>query len=73
MPRVSKQCHAFGWKEVIETVFGHECLYFAARDAAGKLAGVLPMVRAKSRLFGHYLVLMPFLNYGGPVGQETIQ
>ena len=66
----STQCHAFGWKEVIETVFGHECLYLAARDAAGKIVGVLPMVRVKSRLFGHYLISMPFLNYGGPVGQE---
>ena len=27
-------------------------------------------MRVKSRLFGHYLVSMPFLNYGGPVGQE---
>jgi FemAB-related protein (PEP-CTERM system-associated) len=29
---------------------------------------VLPLVRVKSIVFGHYLVSMPFLNYGGPLG-----
>ena len=49
-------------------VFGHDCLYLAARDHAGRIEGVLPLVRVKSRIFGHFLVSMPFLNYGGPVG-----
>jgi len=31
---------------------------------------VLPLVHAKSLLFGNYLVSMPFLNYGGPLGGE---
>ena len=31
---------------------------------------MLPLVRVKSRLFGHYLVSLPFVNYGGPVGSE---
>jgi len=60
----------WGWKAVIEQVFGHECLYFAARDDAGRVAGVLPLVHAKSRIFGDYLVSMPFVNYGGPLGSE---
>jgi FemAB-related protein (PEP-CTERM system-associated) len=60
--------HRWGWKAVIEQVFGHECLYFAARDEAERVVGVLPLVHAKSRLFGDYLVSMPFLNYGGPLG-----
>jgi len=30
--------------------------------------GVLPLVRVRSFVFGHYLVSMPFLNYGGPLG-----
>ncbi|MGA2382680.1 MAG: FemAB family XrtA/PEP-CTERM system-associated protein [Gemmatimonadales bacterium] len=62
--------HLYGWRSVIEEVFGHECLYLAVRDADGHLAGVLPLVRVKSLLFGHYLVSMPFLNYGGPLGSE---
>lgn len=60
--------HLYGWKTVIERVSGHECLYLEARDAAGALHGVLPLVRVRSRLFGHFLVSMPFVNYGGPLG-----
>lgn len=62
--------HRWGWKAVIEQVFDHECLYLAARDVAGHVTGVLPLVHAKSLLFGDYLVSMPFLNYGGPLGSE---
>jgi serine/alanine adding enzyme len=60
--------HRFAWKPLIGEVFGHECGYLAARSTAGGLVGVLPLVRVKSLLFGHYLVSMPFLNYGGPLG-----
>lgn len=57
-----------GWKAILHDVHGHECPFLAARDSSGALVGVLPLVRVKSRLFGHYLVSMPFLNYGGPLG-----
>ena len=60
--------HQFGWKSILEDVFGHQCLYFVARGDDGSLAAILPLVRVKSVLFGHYLVSMPFLNYGGPLG-----
>jgi FemAB-related protein (PEP-CTERM system-associated) len=60
--------HLYGWRTVIDRVFGHECIYLAARDSTGALAGVLPLVRVRSFLFGHYLVSMPFVNYGGPLG-----
>jgi FemAB-related protein (PEP-CTERM system-associated) len=63
--------HTWGWKGVIERVMGHECLYLAACDADGRLAGVLPLVRVRSTLFGHYLISMPFLNYGGPLGSDN--
>ena len=59
--------HLYAWKAAMERAFGHECIYLAARDES-KLAGVLPLVRVKSLLFGHYLVSMPFVNYGGPLG-----
>jgi FemAB-related protein (PEP-CTERM system-associated) len=62
--------HRYGWRQVMEEAFGHDCLYLAARDGAGALAGVLPLVRVRSVLFGHYLVSMPFLNYGGPLGTD---
>jgi FemAB-related protein (PEP-CTERM system-associated) len=62
--------HLHGWRRVFEQVFPHECLYLAARDAEGALSGVLPLVRVRSAMFGDYLVSMPFLNYGGPLGDE---
>jgi len=61
--------HLLGWRTVVERVFRHECLYLAARDGGGRLRGVLPLVRVKSLLFGHYLVSLPFVNYGGPLGE----
>lgn len=62
--------HLYGWKAIIERVFGHECIYLAARDHMSRVSGVLPLVRVRSRLFGHYLVSMPFVNYGGPLGSD---
>jgi len=62
--------HLSGWHRVFREVFRHPCLYLEARDAAGALEGVLPLVRVKSLLFGHYLVSLPFVNYGGPLGSD---
>lgn len=64
-------CHLSGWRRVIERVFGHECLHLTARRDDGALAGVLPLVRVRSTLFGHFLVSMPYLNYGGPLGEPA--
>jgi FemAB-related protein (PEP-CTERM system-associated) len=63
--------HLYGWRGIMERVLGHDCLYFAATSANGVLEGVLPLVRVKSVLFGHYLVSMPFVNYGGPLGSDA--
>lgn len=62
--------HLFGWRKVIERVFNHECSYLGAWDDENTLIGVLPLVHVHSLVFGRFLVSMPFLNYGGPVGQE---
>jgi FemAB-related protein (PEP-CTERM system-associated) len=61
--------HRYRWRDVMKQVFGHECIYLVARSEKG-IEGVLPLVRVKSMLFGHYLVSMPFLNYGGPLGSD---
>src|SRR5262245_66290755 len=63
--------HLHGWRTLIERAFRHECVYLAARDSSTKaLVAVLPLVRVKSLIFGHYLVSMPFVNYGGPLGSD---
>lgn len=61
-------CHLAAWKGVMAGILGHECLYVTARDESDALQGILPLVSVRSLLFGHHLVSLPFLNYGGPIG-----
>lgn len=61
-------CHLPEWQPVMEEEFGHRFRFLSARDEGGTLRGGLPLVEVRSLLFGHYLVSMPFLNYGGPLG-----
>jgi len=63
----SSFCHLHGWSAVMGQALGHRCTYLVARDR-GSIQGVLPLVRVRSALFGHYLVSVPFLSYGGPLG-----
>jgi len=61
--------HLIGWRRVVRSVFGHESPYLAA-VSDGDIRGILPLVAIRSRLFGRFLVSMPFLNYGGPLGDD---
>jgi serine/alanine adding enzyme len=54
-----------GWRRVVEKAFGHRTFYLMVRDEHGQVRGVLPLVFVASRLFGRFLVSMPFVNYGG--------
>src|SRR5436305_4959316 len=71
MQRGFTHFHLIGWRSVMQGVFGHECVYLVARSTEGALLAVLPLVRVRSVVFGHYLVSMPFLNYGGPIGTDA--
>lgn len=55
----------------MEDILGHQCLYYSTTNESGDLTAVLPLVRVKSLLFGHFLTSMPFLNYGGPLGNNA--
>jgi len=66
-------CHLAAWRDIMTDVLGAEPLYRVAVDEEGSWRGILPLVRVRSRLFGHYLVSMPFLNYGGPLGTPAAQ
>jgi serine/alanine adding enzyme len=55
-----------GWANVIEKGFGQKSYYLMSEDAAGSVNGVLPLARVQSRIFGDFLVSLPYLNYGGP-------
>jgi FemAB-related protein (PEP-CTERM system-associated) len=66
-------CHLAGWRDIFSDVLGAECLYRVATGPSGEWQGILPLVRVKSWIFGHYLVSVPFLNYGGPLGSAVAQ
>ena len=61
----STNYHRYGWRKVIEKSFGHKTYYLTARDGNGEIQGLLPLTHMKSRLFGNFLVSLPFFNYGG--------
>ncbi len=63
--------HLHGWRRVMERVFRHECVYLVARSDDAGIIGILPLVRVRSVVFGHFLVSMPFVNYGGPLGSDA--
>lgn len=61
--------HFSGWRRIISEYLGHSSFYmYAERD--GKIAGVLPLARIKSWLFGDALISSPFLVYGGPLAES---
>ena len=64
-------CHLAGWREIMTDVLGHDTVFAVARDREGECQGVLPLVRVRSSLLGDYLVSMPFLNAGGPIGSQA--
>jgi serine/alanine adding enzyme len=61
--------HAWAWQRVFEKAFGHRAVYLIARRG-DSVAGVLPLVEIRSRLFGNTLTSLPFLNYGGVVADH---
>jgi len=58
--------HRFEWGALIGRVFGHDICFLAA-ESSGGIQGILPLVVLRNRLFGRFVVSLPFLNYGGVV------
>ena len=62
--------HRSAWRRIIESSFGHRAHYFMSEVSDGRPTGVLPLVRVRSRMFGDFLVSLPFVNYGGPCADD---
>jgi serine/alanine adding enzyme len=58
--------HLLAWRRIVEASFGHCTYYLMSEDLSGRVNGVLPLVRLRSRMFGDFLVSVPYVNYGGP-------
>jgi len=63
--------HRAAWKRIIERSFGHRTYYLAATNGNGRIIGVLPLVYMSSKLFGSFLVSLPFFNYGGVLADSV--
>jgi len=61
--------HDWAWQHVFANAFGHRSFYLIA-ERGGSVAGVLPLVLIRSRLFGNSLTSLPFLNYGGVMADD---
>jgi serine/alanine adding enzyme len=66
----ARSCHLWAWKRVIEESFGHGTDYLIAQDSQQRINGILPLARLRSRLFGDFMVSVPYLNYGGPCADD---
>lgn len=56
--------HRIGWRDVIQTSFGHRARYLVA-ERGKSIVGILPLAEVKSFLFGHALVSLPFCAVAG--------
>lgn len=60
-----------GWLKVLEKGLGHEPFLVEARDSRGKTLAQLPLCFVKSRLFGRYLVSLPYINSSGVLASSN--
>lgn len=63
--------HRWVWRDVVESVFGHETHYLAARAPGGTISGILPLIRLRSFVFGDFMVGLPYFNYGGVLARSS--
>jgi FemAB-related protein (PEP-CTERM system-associated) len=64
--------HLSGWTEIARDVFGHRALFVEARDSAGVLTGVLPVIQQRSWLLGNFATSLAFFNYGGALASDAL-
>lgn len=61
--------HWSAWQDVLRRAFGHRGRFLYA-EQDGAIAGVLPLVHVRSRLFANALISTPFCAYGGVVAGD---
>ena len=63
--------HLMAWRRVMERSARRTTFYLMATDEDQTVHGVLPLVFLSNRLFGRFLVSMPYVNYGGLLADTT--
>jgi serine/alanine adding enzyme len=61
--------HDSRWMKIFEAVFAHDCHYICAQREQD-IVGIMPLVRVQHRIFGDYLVSLPFVTSGGVVADN---
>lgn len=61
--------HQSAWSRLIADLYGQQQYHWRAYHG-DQLVGILPLTRLRSRLFGDYLVSLPFVNYGGALADS---
>jgi FemAB-related protein (PEP-CTERM system-associated) len=61
--------HYSGWPRLIARAFNHGAVLLAAVDGS-RISGVLPLIVMRSRVFGRFVVSLPFLNEGGLLADD---
>jgi FemAB-related protein (PEP-CTERM system-associated) len=61
--------HYSGWPRLIARAFHHDPVLLAAVDGS-RITGVLPLIVMRSRVFGRFVVSLPFLNEGGLLADD---
>ena len=62
--------HSRAWCEAVTAATGHKCHFVAARDAAGRITGMVPLHHVRSPLFGQALVGSGFAVDGGLLADD---
>src|SRR5919198_2826729 len=62
--------HLSVWRRILAEAFG-KCWYLIVAFQDGTIRAGLPLVHMQSRLFGNFLVSMPYVNYGGLLSEDA--
>jgi FemAB-related protein (PEP-CTERM system-associated) len=64
--------YSWNFLESISETFKHSIYLVVARNTdSGALGAILPIIEQKSFLFGHLWTSIPFVNYGGPLSEDS--
>ncbi len=63
--------HQWAYHQVVTRTFGHRPYYLAAFHRQ-EMVGILPLFAINSRIFGNFLVSLPFVDYGGVCARDEV-
>lgn len=58
--------------DFITSTFDHQNAFLVAIDSKEVVIGLLPLVQLNSRLFGNFVVSVPYFNYGGVLANNNL-